>query len=287
MAAIRGVARASLYRAPINLWVEDETTRTYLAEAWADPAVAFFIGGGNEGVTAVVNDAEKAGYSNVFAVIDRDFRETNKSGWLDARKTFRRFILPVHEIENYLLDARALSASRFNNLKRTVAEIEELMHEKAARLCWWAACRDVVAELRKRFREDFVSDPTAEIDSKAEALAHVRDSRWFQRLADHARRTTEKDIQRLLSSARRRAGRSLRDGTWTAEFAGKELLHDIASRICHRPGMPGYRPTPAEFDEDIAKDIGAWQRQNKAVPPDLTDLLNALHTRIARRGASP
>jgi hypothetical protein len=287
VATIRGVARASLYRAAINLWVEDETTRTYLAEVWADPAVAFFIGGGNEGVTAVVNDAEKAGYSNVFAVIDRDFRESNKSGWLDARKTFRRFILPVHEIENYLLDARALSASRFNNLKKTVVDIEKLMHEKAARLCWWAACRDVVAELRRRFREDFVSDPAAEIESKAAALAHVCDSSWFQKLADQARRTTEKDIQSLLSSAHRRASRSLRDGTWTPEFAGKEILRDIGSRICHRRGMPNYRPTPSEFDEDIAKDIGAWQRQNNAVPPNLTDLLKALHMRIARKGAPP
>ena len=36
MANTRDVARPNLYRGPINLWVEDDVTRTYLAEVWAD-----------------------------------------------------------------------------------------------------------------------------------------------------------------------------------------------------------------------------------------------------------
>ena len=67
---------------------------------------------------------------------------------MDPGKTSRRFILSVHEIENYLLDAAALAASRFNNLGKTIAEIETMMTTAAGRLGWWAACRDVVAELR-------------------------------------------------------------------------------------------------------------------------------------------
>jgi len=160
VAAIRDVARASLYRSPINLWVEDETTCTYLSETWNEPSVTILIGGGNEGVTTVVNDAEKAGYLNVFALIDRDFRQANKSTWSDPNKTSRRFILPVHEIENYLLDAPALAASRFNNLGKTASEVEAMINSAAAKLCWWAACRDIVAELRRRFREGFIGDPT-------------------------------------------------------------------------------------------------------------------------------
>ena len=79
MALIRDVARASLYRGPINLWVEDEVTRTYLSEIWNNPAVAFLIGGGNEGVRAIVNDAEAFGFANVFALIDRDFRANQQT----------------------------------------------------------------------------------------------------------------------------------------------------------------------------------------------------------------
>ncbi len=116
---MRDVARASLYRGKIHLWVEDELTRAYLSAIWNNPDVAFFIGGGNEGVQAIVKDAEQAGFSNVFALIDRDFRESNKANWMDPNKTFRTFVLSVHEIENHLLDASALSATRFNNLNKT------------------------------------------------------------------------------------------------------------------------------------------------------------------------
>ena len=135
MAATHDVSRASLYRAPINLWVEDELTRAYLSAVWNSPAVAFFIGGGNEGVRAIVKDAEESGFTNVFALIDRDFRQTNKPGWSDPKKTSRTFVLPVHEIENYLLDAGALAESRFNNLKKTENQIKTIMGAAAGRLC--------------------------------------------------------------------------------------------------------------------------------------------------------
>ena len=105
----RDIARASLYRGAINLWVEDELTRAYLAEVWNDPSIAYFIGGGHDGVNAIVHDAEKDGCRNVFAVIDRDNRPSNHKDWLTSGKTFRTFVLPVHEIENYLLDSAALS----------------------------------------------------------------------------------------------------------------------------------------------------------------------------------
>jgi hypothetical protein len=108
----RDVALSTLYRGTINLWVEDELTREYLSEIWNDPSVAFLIGGGNEGVRAIVEDAEKAGYRSVFALVDRDYRPSNQAGWLDPSKTFRTFILPVHEVENYLLDAAALASCR-------------------------------------------------------------------------------------------------------------------------------------------------------------------------------
>jgi hypothetical protein len=154
-----------VYNGQINIWVEDEVTRAYLSALWDTPAVAFFIGGGNERVRAIVKDAQESGFTNVFALIDRDFRRTNKLDWSAPMKTSRTFVPPVHEIENYLLDARALAASRFNNLKKTEAEIGSLMHAAASRLLWWAACRDVVAELRKRFREGFLSDPTCDVTS--------------------------------------------------------------------------------------------------------------------------
>ncbi len=283
----RDVERASLYTAPINLWVEDEVTRAYLDTVWGSPLVRFLIGGGNEGVQAIVNDAEKAGYSNVFAVIDRDFRRTNKPDWLDPAKRPRRFVLPVHEIENYLLDSRSLAACRLNNLNRAADEIEAMMVTEAERLRWWAACRDVVAEMRRRFREGFLGDPSRAVMTQDTAQAHICGSPWFRRLPREIAGTTEADIHQLLDEAHRKAERALADGSWRTEFAGKEILRDVGSRICDRNKIPGYRPTASQFDEDLAKEVGAWQRDNQKVPEDLMELLAALRQRIARPPAGP
>ena len=49
-----------------------------------------------------MKDAEGSGIPNVFALVDRDFRPTNKHDWLDSDKPIRTFILRVHEIEEPL-----------------------------------------------------------------------------------------------------------------------------------------------------------------------------------------
>jgi hypothetical protein len=202
MAATSDVARASLYRAPINLWVEDGVTRAYLSATWSSPDVAFLIAGGNEGVRAIANDAQQSNFNNVFGLIDRDFRPNNKPDWTNPNKTFRTFVLPVHEIENYLLDPRALTAIRLNTLKKSEAEIDAFMKSAARRLSWWVACRKVVAELRDRFRSDFIPDPKCPpVTSEAEARKHICQSTWLRKLATTTKRTTVRDIHRLLADA--------------------------------------------------------------------------------------
>jgi hypothetical protein len=272
-----------LYRGVINLWVEDELTRSYLSAVWNDPTVAFLVGGGNEGVRAVVHDAEESRFPNVFGLIDRDFRRSNKAGWFDPNKTFRTFVLPVHEIENYLLDPNALAAAPLNNLGKKPTEIEDFMQSRATRLCWWAACRDVIAELRVRFREGFVGDPSCELTGKSEAHDHICDSAWFRRLASECGRTTPDEIGQLIDDAYQKADRSLADGSWKNEFAGKEILRDVGSRICDQTKLRSRSPSQAVFDEDLAKQVGEWQRLNGAVRIDLTELRQALHQRIERQ----
>jgi hypothetical protein len=120
-----------------------------------------------------VKDAEVAGFPNVFGLIDRDFRQTNQSEWSNPGKMFRTFVLRVHEIENHLLDAAALASIRLNNSGKTPAEIETMMSTAASRLCWWAACRDVVAELRKRFRDGFLRDPSCDVDTEVQLRVHT------------------------------------------------------------------------------------------------------------------
>ena len=92
-------------------------------------------------------------------------------------RTIRTFVLPVHEIENYLLDSRSLRSSLFNNRGLSETDIQTIIEEAAGRLCWWAACREVVAELKRRFREPFVIDPPCTLNSQSAAKDHIAPAR--------------------------------------------------------------------------------------------------------------
>jgi hypothetical protein len=290
----RDVARAELYRGTINLWVEDTLTREYLATVWQDdPNVAFFIGGGNEGVHAIVRDAEKVGFQNVFGLTDRDFGQSNVATWRDPNKRFRTFALPVHEIENYLLVAQALRSSRLHNRNLSVPEIRKLLAAAAGRLCWWAACREVVAELKRRFRHSFVDDPPCSLRSHNAARDHICGSKWFKKLGAMTAKTKVQDIDRLLAASFDKAQRRLANNSWRSHFAGKEILsagkeilHDIGSRLCDRTQL--VKPvTRHDFDINIAKDVADWQVRHRKVPRDLVVLLEVLKARIAPGSPPP
>jgi hypothetical protein len=185
-------------------------------------------------------------------------------------------------MENYLLDGDALASSRYNNLGLPPAEIERSMTDRAGRLCWWAACRDVLAELKRRFRLGFIADPGQSIVDEMAARQHICGSSWFQKLATEVACSTEADIHTLLAEAHAVSTTRLGDGTWRDEFSGKEILRDVSSRFCHRPAIPSFPAKDAEFYADLAKDVAAWQVANGKQPADLVDLLTALKSRIAR-----
>lgn len=276
----RDVARGDLYRATINLWVEDTLTRAYLSELWNDTSIAFLIGGGNEGVNAVVKEAETSGFDNVFALIDRDFRPTNQADWLNPKKTARTFVLPVHEIENYLLHAEALGASRYHNPRLSAVDIENLLVQAAQRLAWWVAGRSALAELRSRFRDGFIGDPPQSIDGHAAVCHHICSSSWFQKLAAEVSRSRESDVESLVKDGHDRARKALSDGSWRIDFAGKEIFKDVLSRICHEPSIERLPRSRQELLIDISKEVAAWQVENDAIPPALADLRAALRMRV-------
>jgi hypothetical protein len=267
--------------ATLVLWVEDSLTRDYLRATWGNPTgVAFRLGGGNDGVRAIVKAFEEEGHPNVFGVTDRDFRPSNKADWTNAAKTFRTFVLPVHEVENYLLDSAALQASRYQNRGVDIPTIEARMVGKASQLCWWAACRDAIAEPKRRFREPFVPDPKQSVIDEATARAHICGSAWFLKLATETGRSSAADVHALLTGSYAIASGRLADGTWRQDFAGKEILRDVAGWMCDRTKIPRFPPSDAEFYSDLAKAIAVWQVANSTVPADLTDLLTALIARI-------
>lgn len=269
--------------ATMALVVEDPLTRDYLRAVWENPIeIAFVLGGGNDGVHAIVKSFREEGYPNVFGVTDRDFRPSNRADWHTPTRTFRTFVLPVHEVENYLLDARALQASPYQNRGLDITAIENQMRAKAGVLCWWAACRETLDELKQRFREPFPSDPSQAVTDEFSALAYVCESVWFRKLADEAARSTVADVHARLVADHAVAADRLHDGSWRQEFAGKEIIRDVAGWMCDQTGVTHFPPRKAEFYSDLAKWVAAWQTANGAVPADLIDLRAALRERITR-----
>src|SRR5262245_23120839 len=104
----------ALYNATLVLWVEDTVVRDYLTDAWQDPAIRFLIAGGDVGIPAVVESARQDGHAQVFGLVDRDFRNSNRSRWLATTSDLRVFVPEAHEIENYVLDADALAGCALN-----------------------------------------------------------------------------------------------------------------------------------------------------------------------------
>ena len=63
------------------MWVEDNVTKEYLQRIWQPDDQLFLIAvaEGVESVRATVHNLRTNGYSNVFGLIDRDFRSSNRS----------------------------------------------------------------------------------------------------------------------------------------------------------------------------------------------------------------
>ena len=144
--------------ASINLWVEDELTPRVSLGRLEQSAGRLLPDRRGQRRGRCGRQGCRIGGIPQRLRADRPRLSADESDQLEAPgKTFRTFVLPVHEVENYLLDPQALAASRLNTLGRT--EPDRGIVEAAGRLTWWAACRQVVAELKRRFRESFVPDP--------------------------------------------------------------------------------------------------------------------------------
>jgi hypothetical protein len=273
-----------LYRGPINVWVEDVLTREYLHGVWGDPNVRFLIAASNEGISRVVEDARASGLRNVFGVADRDFARSNMADWNDPAKDPRRFIPPVHEMENYLLDAEALAETAVNNEKKSRAEIEGRMKERAGQLAWWMACRHVLWRIRSLCLDGFPAHPkSADISERASAVNYIVTNPWYARFPAGASDIGDAaKIEDWLAEAHAQYEQDLQTGAWRQTFSGKEIFRDVRTFVYH----PKKSASPAQHDVDVAKTIAAWQLANDRIPPDLVNLLKSLRARVASPGAS-
>ncbi len=266
-----------LHRGPMNLWVEDALTSEYLNGAWGEPRILFLIAGSSDSVRPVVKHACLNGAKNVFGLIDRDFEATNEPRW--ANPELRHFILPVHEMENYLLDANALAGCDVHNRGRSVAEIETRMLGVAGSLLYWMAANSVIKRMRQTCLDDFMARPKqGELHSEAEIWTYIETTPWYQHFpAKVLDINTPATIQGWINEAVTQFTADLGNDAWKRSFSGKEILRDVRGFIYDPPPSPVV--SSATHDVDLAQSIARWHITNNCVPADLSILLGHIRTK--------
>lgn len=263
-----------LHRRPMNVWVEDALTSEYLNEAWGDPRILLLIAGSSQSVRPVVLDACRNGAKNVFGIIDRDFESTNESRWSTVE--LRHFILPVHEMENYLLDAKSLAGCGVNNRNRSEREIENQLLIFAQSMRYWMAANSVIKKMRQLCLDDFMLRPSpVELRNAKEIWTYIQQTSWFQQFPTRSSQiTSASEIQCWIRDAVQQFEDDLSNGNWKQTYSGKEIARQIRGFIYEPPRKPVV--SSATHDIDLAQSIGRWQIENDCVPEDLQKLLSLI-----------
>jgi hypothetical protein len=278
----------SLTQGNIILWVEDNLTKAYLNILWKLDKSLFNIrvGGGKDVVRAVVHDLRNQ-YPKVddkieipvFGFIDIDFTKTNYDKWQDRDPEFFVYIPDTHEIENYLLDWNAIASCNANYKTRSINEIKDHASNYAKDLCWWIACKKVLANYHLRLVDKFPWDPSIpQIKSLSDAKSFILEEKnWYNSLPENTNHILNNSfIDKDLSDSHDYFQNLIENDTkWFKEFSGKELFRDLRGYVFRRK-----YDSPANMDIDLAKSIGEWQCTNKKEPKELLDLKDALKARV-------
>jgi hypothetical protein len=188
--------------------------------------------------------------------------------------------MEVHEAENWLLDQSALAGSALNTGGRTPAQIEQRLVAHAKQLEWWIACRTVIMELRKDFREEFLEHPRlTDAPDLAAAEKWIINQPWFIELQARTRAATAaRAISTKLAQAHTLAVAQVANGQWRQIFSGKELYRHVRGWIYTKP--LDRNANSNDLDIDLAKSVAEWQVRNNAIPSEVVDLRLALRTRV-------
>lgn len=170
---------ASVYAsAKIVLWVEDPLTRTYLNRIWGDPPeIALAVAWKGTAIAPLIESAIRDGVTNVYGLIDRDFATSNFASW--AAKATRQFRMPRHEIENYLLDERAIAECSLNTRGRSRSDVEAELFRFASSQPTWLACRSVLNRMERDIHSGFPSHPPVSVATLEAARVHICESAWY------------------------------------------------------------------------------------------------------------
>lgn len=270
-------ALSSFYGAqPLVVWVEDEATRTVLATAWAGSPIAIHIGGSNETIRAVVNDAARSGMQHVFGVVDRDFGRSNYHRWLAPSHDLRTYVLRSPEIENLALDPVALAACDYNTGQRSERAIRDKLDAIVRSMTWWMACCAVLAHVNERRNQGFPRFPgnAADFVDLDSTLDHIRQSEWFSLHAGSIPDLAKVDwLKEELRRHEELFSRAAAEGTWMEKFSGKQIFHRL-SEFIHTKG------TGKQKNSELLQAVIQKQVDSGTLADELRELRTSLRGRV-------
>jgi len=271
---------SGLYRNyPAYRWVEDEDTRTYLDAAWAgESRIKIYVASGYTHLQAVVNAAHHDFSTHVFGFRDRDFGASNRKRWKEEAVTV--LAGDAHELENFLLDAEAIASCEVNTSGLNAAQIEHELLAIAQQLPWWMSCRRTITEMRDAVMNDFPGHPKyREVSSQQQAENAIFASPWWMNALPSLHTTwgNRTTVSARLAQHEASFRAMLTNNTWQREFSGKEILQEIVTKVWTRK-----RPADPAGRLEFVRAIAEAQRDQKRLPPELTELRTAILSRIGR-----
>ena len=257
------------YRGRVKVYVEDPLTHMLLTDVWADPRMDIEVTRGRAGVLHMAQATNITAHGEVFGVVDSDFDPHNETQWNSP--ACRVFRLPVHEVENLLLDfdvLATLSQESRGRTPETAAQIRTRAHGYAAGLVSWMACRAVLRAMQQALGEAFPGDPTQRECGSLDASAGWIAARpyWVTHAGALARWQPPGTIRAELETWEAMYRATLEDDSWARDFSGKELLRHLRS---HVPGLDPQPPSApprsaADRDLDLARRVvRCMQAQNR------------------------
>ncbi|MBK7830645.1 DUF4435 domain-containing protein [Nannocystis sp.] len=267
-----------LYRGRLNVWVEDDMTRVILTELWRDRMLHVISAGGSEAVRYMV----RAAASNpslkdlVFGVVDRDHEDDGPDWSLPNTTTF---VLPVHEIENLLLDFEVLGALA----DRPPGELRAMARAYVREQRWWAVGKMILRELRRAMTSDFPTDPPEGLRDAGSVAAWLEKQPYWVTHAGHFSAWNGTEYRRgKIDELGVVIGQDFESDAWLSRFPGKEILRYLRTHVAGLDRAPPRgRPTPAVRDMDLAKRITRRMIEEERVPGPLVELRKHLNRKAA------
>lgn len=261
-----------LYRGPL-VWVEDDMTRVILTELWQDSTLHVISAGGSEAVRYMVRAAEpNPKFKDLaFGVVDRDYGETG-SAW--SLPSTRIFVLPVHEIENLLLDFEVLGALAHKSPGEL--RTRALAYVRAQR--WWAVGKMILRELRRAMTSDFPTDPPEGLLNADSVAAWLEKEGYWGTHGGHFSDWNRTEYRRIkIDELGATIGQGLESDAWLSRFPGKEILRHLRSYAQGLDVSSG-----DDRDLDLAKRVTRRMREERQIPTALVELREQLHHKIKR-----